>query len=87
MNPRNQASQPLAPAGSLLGEIESTLGDGDSLSACVVILVDSEIDRDWGAQASLAVARRWAPSGHRVILADGCLDGPVLTSRHGTLPE
>jgi len=65
-------------AASLPGEIESALGDGDSPSACVVILVDSEIDPDWGAQASLAVARSWAASGHRVILADGCLDGPVL---------
>ena len=83
MNPKNQAWQPLDPAGSLPGEIESALGDGDSLSACVVILVDSEIDRDWGAQASLAVARRWAASGRRVILADGCLDGPVLHEAAG----
>ncbi len=79
MNPANQAWQALDPAaGSLPGEIESALGDGDSVSACVVILVDSEIDRDWGAQASLAVAKRWAASGRRVILADACLDGPVL---------
>ena len=79
MNPENQAWQPLDPAtGSLPGEIESALGDGDSVSACVVILVDSEIDRDWGAQASVAVAKRWAASGRRIILADACLDGPVL---------
>ena len=79
MNPENQAWQPLDPAtGSLPGEIESSLGDGDSVSACVVILVDSEIDRDWGAQASVAVAKRWAASGRRIILADACLDGPVL---------
>ena len=79
MNPKNQAWQPLdLAAESLPGEIESALGDGDSLYACVVILVDAEIDRDWGAQASLALAKRWAASGHRVILADGCLDGPVL---------
>ncbi len=79
MNPRNKAWQPLDPAaGSLPGEVESALGDGDAVSACVVILVDSEIDRDWGAQASLAVAKRWAASGHRVILVDGCLDVPVL---------
>ena len=79
MNPKNQAWQPLDPAsGSLPPEIESALGDTDSLPAFVVILVDSEIDRDWGAQASLAVAKKWAASGHRVILADGCLDRPVL---------
>ena len=79
MNPENQAWQPLDPAtGSLPGEIESALGGGDSVSACVVILVDSEIDRDWGAQASVAVAKRWAASGRRIILADACLDGPVL---------
>ena len=79
MNPKNRAWQPLdLAAASLPGEIESAFADGDSPSACVVILVDSEIDRDWGAQASLAVARSWAASGHRVILADGCLDGPVL---------
>jgi hypothetical protein len=79
MNPENQAWQPLDPAiGSLPGEIESALGDGDSVSACVVILVDSEVDRSWGAQASVAVAKRWAASGRRIILADACLDGPVL---------
>ena len=79
MNPENQGWQPLDPAiGSLPGEIESALGDGDSVSACVVILVDSEVDRDWGAQASVAVAKRWAASGRRIILADACLDGPVL---------
>ncbi len=79
MNPENQAWQPLDPAaGGLPGEIESALSVGGSVSACVVILVDSEIDRDWGAQASLAVAKRWAASGRRIILADACLDGPVL---------
>ena len=79
MNPKNQAWQPLDPAaGSLPPEIESALVDADSLPALVVILVDSEIDPDWGAQASLAVAKKWAASGHRVILADGCLDRPVL---------
>ena len=79
MNPKSQAWQPLDPAaGSLPQEIESALADADSLPACIVILVDSEIDRDWGAQVSLAVAKKWAASGHRVILADGCLDRPVL---------
>ena len=79
MNPNNQASHPLDPAAAALPpEIEGALGDGDSLCACVVILVDSEIDRDWGAQASLAVSKCWAASGHRVILADGCLGSPVL---------
>jgi hypothetical protein len=79
MNSKSRAWQPLDLAAvSLPGEIESAFGDGDSPSACVVILVDSEIDRDWGARASLAVARGWAAAGHRVILADGCLDGPVL---------
>ena len=78
MNPE-KTWQVLDPAaGSVPGELESALGDGDSLSACVVILVDSEIDPDWGAQASLAVAKRWAASGHRIILADACLDGPTL---------
>ena len=79
MNPKNQAWQPLDPAaGSLPQEIESALVDADLLPAFVVILVDSEIDRDWGAQATLAVAKKWAASGQRVILADGCLDCPVL---------
>ena len=79
MNPKDQAWQPLDPAaGSLPQEIESALVDADSLPACIVILVDSELDRDWCAQASLAVTKQWAASGHRVILADGCLDRPIL---------
>ena len=84
MNPENQAWQPLDPAaGSLPGEIESALSVGGSVSACVVILVDSEIDGAWGAEASLAVAKRWAASGCRIILADACLDGPVLHEAAG----
>ena len=86
MNPKNQAWQPLDPAsGSLPPEIESALLDADSLPAFIVILVDSEIDRDWGAQASLAVAKKWAASGHPVILADGCLDRPVLHEAVGVV--
>ena len=78
MNPE-ETWQVLDPAaGSVPGELESALGDGDSLSACVVILVDSDIDRDWGARASLAVAKRWAASGRRIILADARLDAPTL---------
>ena len=84
MNPKNQAWQPLDPAaGSLPQEIESALVDADSLPACIVILVDSELDHDWGARASLAVTKRWAASGHRVILADGCLDRPILHEAAG----
>ncbi len=84
MNPKNQAWQPLDPtAGSLPQEIESALDAAETLPACIVILVDSEIDRDWGAQASLAVAKKWAASGHRIILADGCLDRPVLHEAAG----
>ena len=79
MNRKNRTWQPIDPAaGSLPEGLESALGDGDSVSACVVVLVDSEIDPEWGAQASLAVAKRWAESGRRVILADACLDRPVL---------
>ncbi len=79
MNPKNQAWHPLDPAAlSLPREVEGALSDGDSPCACVVILVDSAIERDWGAQASLALSKKWAASGHRVILADGCLDRPVL---------
>ena len=70
-------------AGSFPDGLESALGDGDSVSACVVVLVDSEIDREWGAQASLAVAKRWAASGRRIILADACLDRPVLHEAAG----
>jgi hypothetical protein len=84
MNPEKQAWQPLdSAAGSLPKEIESALVDADSLPAFVVILVDSEIDREWGAQTTLAVARKWAASGHRVILVDGCLDHPILHEAAG----
>ena len=84
MNPENRTWRPIDPeAGSLPEGLESALGDGDSVSACVVVLVDSEIDSEWGAQATLAVARRWAASGRRVILVDACLDCPVLHQSAG----
>ena len=70
MNLNDQAWQPVDPAaGNLPAIVEGALGDVDAPSACVVILVDAEIDPDWGSQASLAVSRSWAASGHRVILA------------------
>ena len=84
MNPENRTWRPIDPeAGSLPEGLESALGDGASVSACVVVLVDSEIDSEWGAQATLAVARRWAASGRRVILVDACLDCPVLHQSAG----
>ena len=84
MNPENRTWRPIDPeAGNFPEGLESALGDGDSVSACVVVLVDSEIDRERGAQASLAVAKRWAASGRRIILADACLDHPVLHEAAG----
>ena len=84
MNPENRTWRPLDPVAESLPEgLESALGDGDSAFACVVVLVDSEIDCGWGAQASLTVARGWAESGRRVILVDACLDRPVLHQSAG----
>jgi hypothetical protein len=79
MNSNDQAWLPIdLAAENLPQEIEGALGNGDSPSACVVVLVDSEIDPEWGAQVSLTFSKRWAASGYKVILADGCLDDPVL---------
>ena len=79
MNSNDQAWQPIDLASeNLPQEIEGALGEGDSPSACIVVLVDPEIDPKWGARVSLACSKRWAASGYRVILADGCLNDPVL---------
>ena len=83
MNPESRTWQPMdLGSGRLPAGIESAL-DGDSMCACVVVLMDSEIDRTWGARASLAVAKRWTAAGRRVILVDACLDEPVLHEAAG----
>jgi hypothetical protein len=45
---------------------------------CVVVFMDSGIDRKWGARASLALAKAWTTAGRRVILLDACMDRPEL---------
>ena len=76
MNPENRTWRPLDPVAESLPEgLESALGDGDSAFACVVVLVDSEIDCGWGAQASLTVARGWAESGRVPSHPRGCVPG------------
>ena len=79
MSPETPAWQPIDPADGLLPDaLEMSLGSAGATAGCVVLLVTSGIDRRWGADASLTVARGLATAGRSVLLADAGLDDPVL---------
>ena len=79
MSPDIPAWQPIDSADEGLPEhVDAALDSFDSTTGCVVLLVAPEIDRRWGADVSLLVARGWAAKGRSVLLADASLEDPVL---------
>ncbi len=79
MNLETPVWQSIDPAdGGLPDALDSSLGSDGSTAGCVVLLVTSGIDRRWGADASLTVARGLAVAGRSVLLADASLEDPVL---------
>ena len=79
MSPDIPAWQPIDPANEGLPDnVDAALDSFDSTTGCVVLLVAPEIDRRWGADVSLLVARGWAAKGRSVLLADVSLEDPVL---------
>ena len=79
MSPDIPAWQPIDPDNEGLPEhVDAALDSFDSTAGCVVLLVAPEIDRRWGADVSLLVARGWAAKGRSVLLADASLEDPVL---------
>jgi hypothetical protein len=49
----------------------------------VLLLYDRGADRDWLADAAVALATGWHASGRRTVLADLSLDEPLLSGRIG----
>ena len=79
MSPDIPTWQSIDPAEEELPEeLGNALASADSMAGCVVFLVSSGIDRRWGADVSLRVARGWAARGRSVLLADASFDDPVL---------
>jgi hypothetical protein len=57
---------------------------GDTAAPGPVLLVfDRGADRDWAADAAVALATGWHAAGRRTVLADLCLDDPFLNERIG----
>ncbi|HEY0025150.1 MAG TPA: SPOR domain-containing protein [Longimicrobium sp.] len=57
---------------------------GDSATpGPVLLLFDRDADRDWVADAAVALATGWHAAGRRTVLADLCLDDPFLHERIG----
>jgi hypothetical protein len=57
---------------------------GESAAAGPVLLVfDRAADRDWAADAAVALATGWHAAGRRTVLADLCLEDPFLSERIG----
>ena len=57
---------------------------GDTAAPGPVLLVfDRTADRDWAADAAVALATGWHAAGRRTVLADLCLDDPFLNERIG----
>ena len=79
MSPDIPAWQPIDPTDGILpGPLDVALDAADSVAGCVVFLVTPEIDRKWGANASLLLARGWAAKGRSVLLADASFEDPIL---------
>jgi hypothetical protein len=49
----------------------------------VLLLFDRAADRDWVADAAIAIATGWNAAGQRTVLADLSLDDPMLAERIG----
>lgn len=49
----------------------------------VILLYDPAIDREWVADAAVAIATGWTAAGRRTVLADLSLEEPVLHERIG----
>ncbi len=49
----------------------------------VLLLFDRAADRDWAADAAIAIATGWTGAGQRTVLADLSLDDPMLAERIG----
>ena len=49
----------------------------------VLLLFDRNADRDWVADAAIAIATGWNATGQRTVLADLGLDDPMLAERIG----
>ncbi|HEX6042621.1 SPOR domain-containing protein [Longimicrobium sp.] len=57
---------------------------GDTAAPGPVLLVfDRGADRDWAADAAVALATGWHAAGRRTVLADLCLEDPFLNERIG----
>jgi cell division septation protein DedD len=57
---------------------------GDTAAAGPLLLVfDRGADRDWAADAAVALATGWHAAGRRTVLADLCLEDPFLNERIG----
>ena len=78
MSPDTPAWQSIDPADHTVPDgVARALASAGSPTGLVVLLVASEVDRRWGSDASLAVARSLA-DGRSVLLADASLEDPVL---------
>jgi hypothetical protein len=49
----------------------------------VLLVFDRAADRDWAADAAVALATGWHAAGRRTVLADLCLEDPFLNDRIG----
>ncbi|HYW06483.1 MAG TPA: SPOR domain-containing protein [Longimicrobium sp.] len=49
----------------------------------LLVLFDRTADRDWVADAAIAIATGWNATGQRTVLADLSLDDPMLAERIG----
>ena len=53
----------------------------------VLLVFDRAADRDWAADAAIAIATGWHAAGRRTVLADLSLDDPMLAERIGMWPQ
>lgn len=63
--------------------LPSSVGGDTAAPGPVLLVFDRSADRDWAADAAVALATGWHAAGRRTVLADLCLEDPFLNERIG----
>jgi len=80
--PRGAAAQPTFFDPSF-ERLPASVGSDTAAPGPVLLVFDRAADRDWAADAAVALATGWHAAGRRTVLADLCLEDPFLNERIG----
>ncbi len=87
-DPHAHAGPPGAPTSPTFFDpsferLPSSVGGDTAAPGPVLLVFDRGADREWAADAAVALATGWHAAGRRTVLADLCLEDPFLNERIG----